>query len=90
MGKGNMAGMMVLQFIFGLIQVWALRWILNSQGVATMNDALMSAGIIRLGFSVMNAWSTQIWENRNATGMWISVFCNLVCLLASAAILVTI
>lgn len=88
--KGNMAGMMVLQFIFGLIQVWALSRILNSQGVTTVNDALMSGAIVWLGFSVINAWSTQMWENRNATGMWISVFCNLVTVLAAAAILVSI
>lgn len=88
--KSGMAFLMVLQFIFGLIQVWALSWVLNSQGVTTMNPALMTAGVLWLGFSLITAWSTQIWENRNVTGMWITVFCNLVCLLAAAAVLVTI
>lgn len=89
-GGKNMAGMMVLQFIFGLIQVWALWRVLNATGAATMNDALMTAGVLWLGFTVINSWSTQMWENRNITAMWISVFCNLVTLLASAAILMSI
>lgn len=88
--KGNMAFMMVLQFIFGLVQVWALSWTLTAQGTMTMNAALMSAAVLWLGFTLVNAWSTQMWENRNTTAMWISAFCNLVCLLASAAVLMSV
>ncbi len=76
--KGGMAFMMVLQFIFGLVQVVAI------------NPALMMAAVIWIGFTLVNAWSTQIWENRSTTAMWISAFCNLVCLAASAAILVSV
>ncbi len=88
--KGGMAFMMVLQFIFGLVQVWALWWILTTAGVVAINPALMMAAVIWIGFTLVNAWSTQIWENRSTTAMWISAFCNLVCLAASAAILVSV
>lgn len=88
--KNGMAFMMVLEFIFGLVSVWALRWILRSQGVATMNGALTTAAILWFGFVLMNARSTQMWENKNTNAMWISALCRLVCLLASAAILVSI
>lgn len=88
--KGGMAMMMVLEFIFGLVSVWALRWVLRSQGVATLNGALTTAAIIRFGFILMNAWSNQMWENKAPTAMRISALCRLVCLLAAAAVLVSI
>lgn len=88
--KGNMVGQMVLEFIFGLVQVWALWWILSAQGVTEMNSALMTAGVIWVGFVLMGAWSSQLWENRNVSAMWISAVCRLVTLLVSAAILISL
>lgn len=88
--KNNMVFMMVLEFIFGLVSAWALRWVLNTQGVTMMNEALMTAGVLWLGFVLMTSWSNQLWANGNMTAMRISVFCRLVAFLASAAILVSI
>lgn len=86
---GNMAGMFVLQFIFGLIQVWALAWLLRMQGVITMQSALLTGLVIWGGFVLMNAWGAQLWETKSHTAMWISVFCNLITVLVAAAILVS-
>lgn len=88
--KGNMVFMMVLEFIFGLVSVRALRWVLNSLGVTEMNDALMTGGILWLGFVLMNSWSNNMWSNGNMTAMWISAICRLVTMLAAAAILISI
>lgn len=89
MKKGNMAGVFVLQFIFGLIQVWALQWILTAQGVTMLQPALITGLVVWFGFMLMNAWSNQIWENKNPAAMWIGAFCNLVVILVTAAILVS-
>lgn len=88
--KGNMMGMMVMEFIFNLVTVRALSRVLTSQGVTEMNDALMSAGVIRIGFILVTTWSNQMRSNGSAAVLWISSLCRLVTLMAAAAILLSI
>ena len=86
--RKGMAMMMVMEFIFGLIQAYALWRILNAVGAATIDEAFMAVAVLWVGFTVINAWSVQMWENRNVRGMRITVFGNLARLLAVAAVLI--
>lgn len=89
--KGNMAMMMVLQFIFGLVQVRVLSWIFTTQTVVTMQHGLLTALMTWVGFVLITAWTAQLWDAKSShTAMWISTLCNLVCILVSASILVSI
>ncbi len=88
--KNNMVFMMVLEFIFNLVTVWALYWIFMKAGVTEMNDALMTAGVLWLGFSLITTWSNNMWANGNNTVMWISSICRLICALAAGALLISL
>jgi len=88
--KNSMVMMMVLEFIFVLVTVRALRRVMNQLGVATMEGALTTAFILWIGFILMNAWSNQMRANSNTTAMRISALCRLVIMLASAAIIISL